>query len=71
MLLHQNILDVVAEKGVALVDNLDFINWASSHGGLEEQDGSIPVSFPLFEYVRAKFLSEYGADPIQTIDQLG
>lgn len=68
--LYENILDAADEKGVALVDNNDFINWAASYGGFEDPDGGIPELIPILDSVAERLYSANGAVPITNVDLL-
>ena len=52
------------QQGLDLVDNKDFINWATTYGGPEEGD-DVPEVI-LFEPVAVAFLSVAGASPFMT-----
>ena len=45
-MLYLIILDSKAMSKLDLVDNLDFINWSATYGGLEPEDDDLPFLVP-------------------------
>ena len=68
--LYQNVLNSKYENQVALVDNWDFINWAITYGGHEEEDVSTPPLLLFTPDLAESLDSESGATPIKTIKQV-
>ena len=67
-MLYQNILDASKEQELALVDNQDFIIWATTYGDIKREGDCNPETYPITDKTKAKFSSKYGAIPITTID---
>ena len=65
-LIVQDILDKQEQSNLSLVDNQDFINWSTTYGGPEVEDG-----FILFEPVAVTFLTQAGATPLTNVEELG
>ena len=65
--LLQNILDIKEQQGLDLVDNKDFINWATTYRGPEGEDNPGVI---LFEPVALAFLSVAGASLKTTTEEL-
>ena len=71
---YRSILRRKQLNSVQLVDNLDFLAWAATHGSnrplLPADCLGCPSAFPLSEEVEALLTSEGGATPLTTVEQI-